>query len=99
MLEVKLRVLFPMLRYVVPLNSSWSSEGVRVEGGGGGGGGGCEGGGGWGGGGGVGWGGLWRKFKKKSFFERFWGENGHNSINIKVSALKSLAFDREPNFG
>ena len=26
-----------------------------------------------------------------------WGENGHNSINIKVSALKSFAFDREPN--
>ena len=43
---------------------------------------------------------LWRKIKKKkSFFERLWGENGHNSINIKVSALKSLAFDREPNFG
>ena len=40
-----------------------------------------------------------KKFKKKSFFERLWGENGHNSLNIKVSALKLLAFDREPNFG
>ena len=37
--------------------------------------------------------------KKKSFFERWWGENGHNSLNIRVSALKSLALDRESNFG
>ena len=28
-----------------------------------------------------------------------WEENGHNSINIKVRALKSFAFDIEPNFG
>ena len=28
-----------------------------------------------------------------------WEKNGHNSINIKTSALKLIAFDREPNFG
>ena len=27
------------------------------------------------------------------------GENGHNSINNKASALKLLSFDREQNFG
>ena len=41
---------------------------------------------------------LCRKNAKKSFFERLWGENGHNSINIKPRALKLLAFDRELNF-
>ena len=45
------------------------------------------------------WGGHFaEKTKKKSFFERLWGENGHNSINIKPRALKLLAFDRELNF-
>ena len=28
-----------------------------------------------------------------------WGENDHNSINNEASALKSLSFDREQNFG
>ena len=28
--------------------------------------------------------------KKKSLFQRLWGENGHNSINITASALKLL---------
>ena len=36
--------------------------------------------------------------EKKSFFKRLLWENGHNSINIKISALKLLAFAREPNF-
>ena len=35
----------------------------------------------------------------KNHFWRLCKENGHNSINIKVSALKLLAFDRETNFG
>ena len=39
------------------------------------------------------------KIKQKSRFQRLWGENGHNSIDIRASALKLLAFDREPNFG
>ena len=34
---------------------------------------------------------------KKITFLDVVGENGHNSINIKVSTLKSLAFDREQN--
>ena len=29
-------------------------------------------------------------------FDELWGVNDHNSINIRASALKSLAFDREP---
>ena len=28
------------------------------------------------------------KMLKKSLFRRLWGENGHNSINIKDSALE-----------
>ena len=35
------------------------------------------------------------KIPKNHFLEVV-GRNGHNSINIKASALKSLAFDREP---
>ena len=46
---------------------------------------------------GGGGGSLWRK--KKSLFQRLWGEKGHNSIDIRDSALKLLAFDREQNFG
>ena len=42
---------------------------------------------------------LTKKIQKNSILKRLWGENGNNSINIKVSALKSLAFDGEPNFG
>ena len=38
------------------------------------------------------------KNNKTIIFYRLRGENGHNSINIEVSALKLLAFDREPNF-
>ena len=41
--------------------------------------------GGGGGGGGVS---LWRKKIKKTSFLEVVGENGHNSINIKVSALR-----------
>ena len=51
-------------------------------------------GGGGGGGGGVS---LTNKSNKITFLEVV-GENGHNLINIKVSALKLLAFDRAPNF-
>ena len=51
------------------------------------------------GGGGGGGGGGGHFDEKKITFQRLWGENGHNSINIRASALKSLAFDREPNFG
>ena len=35
-------------------------------------------------------------------FEIFWklsGENCHDSIDIRASALKLIAFDKEPNFG
>ena len=52
--------------------------------------------GGWGVGGG---GSRWRKNKKISLFHRLWGENDPNSINIRASARKLLAFDREQNFG
>ena len=38
------------------------------------------------------------KIPKKSLFQKLWGENGHNSINIRASALKLLAFDREQTF-
>ena len=38
-------------------------------------------------------------FFKNSFFRRLWGENSHNSINNRASALKLLSFDREQNFG
>ena len=37
--------------------------------------------------------------KKKSPFQRLWGENGHKSNNIRASALKLLAFDKEQKFG
>ena len=38
-------------------------------------------------------------FDEKKFFFWLWGENSHNSIDIKASALQLLAFDREPNIG
>ena len=55
----------------------------------------CGGGGGGGGGGGCH---FDEKNPKKSLFPRLWGENGHNSINIRAIALKLNAFDREQNF-
>ena len=39
------------------------------------------------------------KIPKKSLIPTLWGENGHNSINNRASALKLLSFDREQNFG
>ena len=39
------------------------------------------------------------KIQLNSIFQRSWGENGHNSINMRASPLKLLAFDREQNFG
>ena len=39
------------------------------------------------------------KNSKKIQSFRGCGENDHNSIHIKASTQKSLAFDREPNFG
>ena len=52
-----------------------------------------------GGGGGGGGGILTKKIPQKSLFPRLWGENGHNSINDRASALKLLSFDKEENFG
>ena len=39
------------------------------------------------------------KNKKKCTFSKVVGEIGHNSINIRASALNPLAFDREQNVG
>ena len=32
-----------------------------------------------------------KKSKKKSLFQRLWGENGHNSIDIRACAQKNRA--------
>ena len=39
------------------------------------------------------------KIQKSPLFQRLWGENGHNSINIRAGTLKLRAFDRKQNFG
>ena len=52
-------------------------------------------GGGGGGGGGVT---LAKKIPQKSLFQKLWGENGHDAIDIGASDQNLLAFNREKKF-